>query len=162
MSDSSILTEIIGNGNQADISQSIEEYIDFHKEKWNGTVKVLSSRMKNVNTLPDLLNDVYAQRQDAVDYYYYMLNLLAKQNRVYKQTYAAEYNRLKTAAQIRYTTEASINAQIEANMADLIYFITLINNHVKYMQDTIRTIDNIIYGINSRLDVEKLMTGVQK
>lgn len=142
--------------------QTLEEYLEEHQEKWNAIMHELSEKMKNINTLPDLLNIVYCYRQDAVDYYYTMLNKLALQNKYYKQAYAAEYNKLKTSAQIRYATESAINAQVEANMADTIYTTSLLNNHTKYMLDTIKSIDNLIYGINNRIRVEELMEGVKK
>lgn len=142
--------------------KTFEEYIEVHQEKWNGILHMLNEKMKNINTLPDLMNVVYCQRQDAVDYYHTMLNKLTKREKEYKQLYAAEYNKLKTNAQIRYSTEAAINAQIEASLADVIYITNLLDNHTRYMLDTIKSIDNIIYGINNRLRVEELMEGVKK
>ena len=142
--------------------KTFEEYIEFHQEKWNGILHTLNEKMKNINTLPDLLNVVYCQRQDAVDYYHTMLNKLTRREKEYKQLYANEYNRLKTNAQIRYSTEAAINAQIEANLADTLYITNLLDNHTRYMLDTIKSIDNIIYGINNRIRVEEFMEGVKK
>lgn len=147
---------------EAEKPKTFEEYIEAHQEKWNGILHTLNEKMKNVNTLPDLMNVVYCQRQDAVDYYHTMLNKLTKRENEYKRLYAAEYNKLKTNAQIRYSTEAAINAQIEANLADMIYITNLLDNHTRYMLDTIKSIDNIIYGINNRLRVEELMEGVKK
>lgn len=142
--------------------KTFEEYIEVHQERWNGILHTLNEKMKNINTLPDLLNVIYCQRQDAVDYYHTMLNKLTKREKEYKQAYAVEYNKMKTNAQIRYSTEAAINAQIEANLADMIYITNLLDNHTRYMQDTIKSIDNLIYGINNRLRVEELMEGVKK
>lgn len=147
---------------QSDKPKTFEEYIEGQQERWNGIVHTLNEKMKNFNTLPDLQNVVYCQRQDAVDYYHTVLNKLTKREKEYKQLYAAEYNRLKTNAQIRYSTEAAINAQIEANLADNIYITNLLDNHTRYMLDTIKSIDNIIYGINNRIRVEELMEGVKK
>ena len=89
------------------------------------------------------------------------MNALSTQKRIYDVTYASEYNKLKTTSQIRYTTESAINAQISANMAYLIYYIGLLNNLCKYMQDTIKNIDNIIFGIKNRIELEKLIAGVK-
>lgn len=141
--------------------KTFEEYIEFHQEKWNNILHILNERMQDISTLPDLMNVIYCQRQDAVDYYYSMLNKLTKREKEYKQAYAAEYNRLKTSAQIRYSTEAAINAQIEANLADMIYITKLLDNHTRYMQDTIKSIDGLIYAIKNRVKVQQLIEGVK-
>lgn len=75
---------------------------------------------------------------------------------------AAEYNKLKTSAQIRYTTEAAINAQVDANLADMIYFVTMLGNHVNYMKDIVKQLDGLEFVINRRIDLQKLIDGVKK
>lgn len=141
--------------------QSLEEYFYAKQEYWNGVVATLNDKMKDIKGIQELMLIVYAYRQNAVDSYHYMLNQLDAQKRVYNIAYANEYNKLKTAAQIRYTTETAINAQIAANMADIIYTTSLMSNHAKYMQDTVKSLDHIIYGIRAYVDLEKVKAGVQ-
>jgi hypothetical protein len=141
---------------------TLEDWVAEHQDRWNQRIAELNKRMKSVPDLVDLLNVVYAARQDAVEYYYSLLNKIAPMSRTYNQRYAAEYNNLKTNAQIRYTTEAAINAQIAANLADFLYTKDLLDIHARFMADTIKSIDNLIYGINHRIHLEELMEGVKK
>lgn len=141
---------------------TLEDYIADHQEKWNKIIAELNQRMKTIPDMVDLVNVVYAKRQDAVEYYYSLLNKIAPLTKTYNQRYAAEYNNLKVNAQIRYTTEAAINAQIMSNLADLIYTKDILDAHVRFMADTIKSIDNLIFGINHRIRLEEFIEGVKK
>jgi putative ABC transport system permease protein len=79
----------------------------------------------------------------------------------WKKQYAAKYNSYKVNSQIRYNSDAAINAQIAADLADITYKLTLLENHAKYMQETIKTIDNLIYAISNRIRIEELIQNVK-
>lgn len=149
-------------GNTQTNEITLEDWVKEHQKKWNERIAEMNKRMKSVPDLTELLNVVYAARQDAVEYYYSLLNKIAPLSRAYNQRYAMEYNNLKTNAQIRYTTEAAINAQIAANLADFLYQKDLLDIHARFMADTIKSIDNLIFGINHRIRLEELMEGVKK
>jgi hypothetical protein len=141
--------------------QTLEEYFQSKREYWKDIITKLSEKIKDINSVQELMLVVYSYRQNAVDSYYYMLNQLDTQKRTYNIAYANEYNKMKTTAQIRYTSETSINAQIAANMADMIYTTSLMSNHAKYLLDTIKTIDGVIYGIKNYTELEKIKAGGQ-
>ena len=147
---------------QQNSTTTLEDYVADHQEKWNKIIAELNQRMKTIPDMVDLVNVVYAKRQDAVEYYYSLLNKIAPLTKRYNQRYAAEYNNLKVNAQIRYTTEAAINAQIMSNLADLIYTKDILDAHVRFMADTIKSIDNLIFGINHRIRLEEFIEGVKK
>ena len=91
-----------------------------------------------------------------------MLIQLSIEKDKYIKAKAAEYNRIKTSAQIRYTSEAAINAQVDANLADKFYYLTMLGNYVSYMKDVIKQLDGLEYVINRRIDLQKLIDGVKK
>jgi hypothetical protein len=150
------------NQEQNTQSNSWNEYFESHREKWSNIIKALAVKLKNLPDILDLQPELFAKRQDAVDYYYTMLNQLSWQKDIYNKAKAAEYNRLKTSAQIRYTTEASINAQVDANLADTFYIVNMISNHVNYMKDKIKQLDSLDFAINRRIELQKLIDGVKK
>ena len=117
--------------------------------------------MKNFADLPDLQNVIYSRRQDALDYYFGLLSKISYLSREYKFKYSQKYNYYKVQSQIRYSTEAAINAQIDADLKDDKYQIELLDQHAKYMLETIKTIDSIIYAINNRIRIEELINQVK-
>lgn len=140
---------------------TLEDYISTHQKTWSALVTELNSKMKKFADLPDLQNVVYAKRQDALDYYFILLGKISSLVKDYKSKYAAKYNYYKVSSQIRYSSDAAINAQIDSDLGQEKYNIELLDNHAKYMQETIKTIDSIIYGINNRIRVEELISGLK-
>ena len=125
--------------------QTLEDYILTHQQQWSAIIADLNGKMKHFADLADLQNVIYSRRQDALDYYFGMLS-----------------NYYKTQAQIRYSSEAAINAQIDSDLKDDKYQIELLDQHTKYMLETIKTIDSIIYAINNRIRIEELINQVKK
>lgn len=142
--------------------QTLEDYILTHQQQWSAIIADLNGKMKNFADLADLQNVIYSRRQDALDYYFGMLSKISSLSRDYKLKYSQKYNYYKTQAQIRYSSEAAINAQIDSDLKDDKYQIELLDQHTKYMLETIKTIDSIIYAINNRIRIEELINQVKK
>lgn len=139
-----------------------EEKLKNIQNKWVDKIKELNEKMKNLSSLDGLLNEIYSERQNACDYYFSLLSILTKLSRKYKSEYAIKYSYYKTQSQIRFTSDSSINNQIEADLEEIKGQISMIETHGKYMQETIKTIDNLIYGINNKIRVYELINGVKR
>lgn len=140
---------------------TLEDYILEHQSKWSSIISDFSSKMKKFSDLIFLQNEIYSSRQNALDYYFGLLAKISQLSKTYKQQYASLYNQLKTTSQIRYSSEAALNAQIASSLAELTYKSELLENHAKYMQETIKTIDSLIFAINNRIKIEELIQGVK-
>ena len=141
---------------------TLEDYIALHQQQWSTIVNEMNTKMKNFADLPDLQNVVYSKRQDALDYYYALLGKISSLSKTYKEEYAKRYNYYKTTANIRYSSDAAINAQIASDLREQVYQIELLENHSKYMCETIKTIDSIIYAISNRIRIEELINQVKR
>lgn len=141
---------------------TLEDYIAEHQTRWSAAVAEFSTKMKKFTDLIDLQYQIYSNRQNALDYYFSLLIKVSQLSRTYKEQYAAMYNSIKTGSQIRYSSEAAVNAQIASSLSELTYKIELLENHAKFMQETIKTIDSVIYAINNRIRIEELIQGLKK
>jgi len=142
--------------------ETLEDYILFHQQQWAAVISDMNSKIKNFADLIDLQNVIFAKRQDALDYYFGILSKVSNLSREYKVKYSQKYNYYKTQAQIRYSSEAAINAQIDSDLKDEKYQIELLDQHTKYMLETIKTIDSLIFAINNRIKIEELINQVKK
>jgi hypothetical protein len=140
---------------------TLEDYIAQHQQSWSSVITEMNLMMKKFSDLPELQMTIYSKRQNALDYYFNLLHQVSSMSREYKKQYAAKYNSYKVNSQIRYNSDAAINAQIAADLADITYKLTLLENHAKYMQETIKTIDNLIYAISNRIRIEELIQNVK-
>ena len=142
-----------------DENKALENALEAKNAAYRDKVLTLSEYMKEVKHLPDLINVVYSERQVTLEYYHTILQHLSKLNKEYKIEYAKQYNKFKFEVQQRYNTEQSINSQVSAVLSDFIYKIELLNNHAKYIGETLKTIDDIIYGIQNRIRLEEILIG---
>ena len=151
------------NDNNEQITQpaTLEEYIAQHQQQWSNVISEMNGMMKKFTDLPDLQMTIYSKRQNALDYYFNLLYQISAMSKEYKKQYAAKYNNYKVNSQIRYNSDTAINAQIASDLADVSYKLTLLENHSKYMQETIKTIDNLIYAISNRIRIEELIQNVK-
>ena len=151
------------NDNNEQITQpaTLEDYIAQHQQQWSNVISEMNGMMKKFTDLPDLQMTIYSKRQNALDYYFNLLYQISAMSKEYKKQYAAKYNSYKVNSQIRYNSDTAINAQIASDLADVSYKLTLLENHSKYMQETIKTIDNLIYAISNRIRIEELIQNVK-
>ena len=149
------------NNEQNSQPATLEEYIAQHQQQWSNVILEMNNMMKKFVDLPDLQMTIYSKRQNALDYYFNLLYQISAMSKEYKKQYAAKYNSYKVNSQIRYNSDTAINAQIASDLADVSYKLTLLENHSKYMQETIKTIDNLIYAISNRIRIEELIQNVK-
>ena len=149
------------NNEQNNQPATLEEYIAQHQQQWSNVILEMNGMMKKFTDLPDLQMTIYSKRQNALDYYFNLLYQISAMSKEYKKQYAAKYNSYKVNSQIRYNSDTAINAQIASDLADISYKLTLLENHSKYMQETIKTIDNLIYAISNRIRIEELVQNVK-
>jgi len=118
------------------------------------TIQELSKRIKDINFIHELQVDVYSERQNLLERYHYLFTLLAKQNAKIRakkkkrfEYYANEYQYNATPKQreemIRVDLESEYDVRDE------------LDNQMKYISGSMSTIDNIIFGIKHRIDVEE-------
>ena len=149
------------NNEQLNQPATLEDYIAQHQQQWSNVISEMNGMMKKFTDLPDLQMTIYSKRQNALDYYFNLLYQISAMSKEYKKQYAAKYNNYKVNSQIRYNSDTAINAQIASDLADVSYKLTLLENHSKYMQETIKTIDNLIYAISNRIRIEELIQNVK-
>ena len=127
--------------------------------QWTDKINNLSVKMKKIPDIVELQTLVYTERQRAVEYYHYLLSFLYRINKSYRKQFAEKYDYYTYRSQKRFPNERNKEIQIMAELRDIIFKKELLENHSKFMDKTISTMDNIIFGIKSRIEVEQIMNG---
>lgn len=117
-------------------------------------VEDLSKRIKDINGVHELQADVYSQRQIILERYHYLATLLAKQNQMIRKKkkkklefYSNEYQYTTTPKQKEELIMGDLKTEYETKEE--------LDNHMKYLSQTITTVDNLIYGIKYRIQIEE-------
>lgn len=139
--------------------ESLDARLSRERDEWGETVKSMSASFKKVTSLGELMVTIYTDRQRCVEYYHYLLSILVKINIRYRKEYAARYDYWTTKSQIRYPNESTKTNKIMSEMSKIHEQRESIENHANFMKNTLATIDNIIYAIPRRIDIEHISKG---
>lgn len=139
--------------------ESLEQRFEREREEWTEKIQTLSSKLKKVFDIQELMIDIYTERQRALDYHTYLLGLLTKANKKYRSQYTKKYDYYSYTSQKRFPNERNKELQIYSELADIIEIKEMIDNHAKFIDKTVSTIDNIIYGMKYRIEIEQISRG---
>ncbi len=145
------------NAYQEQQEQTLEQYVLSQQQVWNTRIKDVNSKFKTIPALQEGLSEIYSLRQDLEEYHKQILYKCAGLSRDYKKRYAELYNSFKVNAQIKYNSDSAINAQIAAQLADFVYTMDLMSNHANFIEESLKTVDSLIFGIKHRIDIENLL-----
>lgn len=140
--------------------KNIEESFTEKREYYNSQVKKLNDMLKTVGDVNDLLGLIYSERQELVENYYQLVPYLNKLNMLYRQKYAEKYKEYSNVHQKMYPESEKKNL-IYGDLTEILYKRDLIDTQIKYFLETLKTIDSIIFGIKSKLDVEAYIRGIK-
>ena len=151
------------NNNEQQPTGKISDKLVALRMEWTSEIEALNEELRTLPKLNDLLNTIYIKRQKAVDLYYGMMSVMQKQNREYRLQYADLYNKLKTGQQngLRYTNDSAISVQIDAQLIAKKEIIDELKTFTDFMWETIKSIDNLIYGVNTKVKIYEMMHGVK-
>lgn len=143
--------------------ESDKETLDnrFSRERleWSGKIKEMSSQLKNVIQVAELMTSIYTERQRALEYYHYIISLLIQINRKYTKSYSDKWKFYTYQGNERFPNETAKTMRIQAELGELKEKREALDNHSKFIDGTIKTIDNIIFGLKSRIEIEQIARG---
>ena len=132
------------------------------RQQWTAEIEEMNQGLKDIVSTEHLLNHIYTKRQKAVDLYYGTYGVYNTQLRLYKSQYAQIYNNLKAGQNnIRYTNETSINIQIESQLSQQKEIVDDLKNFCDFVWETVKTIDNLIFGIRQKVEIAKIQNGLK-
>jgi len=139
--------------------ESLEERFFKERLEWNDKIKEMSSKIHKIMEIPELMTYLYTERQRAVEYYHYLISLLITINKKYRAQYDERLMFYTYKSQIKYPNETLKANRIKVDLADLLVKREILENHSKFMLSTCSTIDNIVYAIPRRVEIEKMSRG---
>ena len=140
-------------------NETLEERFGRERVEWSAKIGDMSNKLKKVMEMQELLTIVYTERQRCIEYYHYLVSLLNRVNVVYRKQYADKYEHYTFQSQKRFPNETTKNNQILSEMKEIIGKRDALNNHAKFMEGTTKTIDNLIFGVKYRIEIEQISRG---
>ena len=147
----------------ADVS-AVEKVFETRREYWTRWTQAMNEKVKDLQGIVDLQGEIYSRRQEAVDDYHSLAATLAKQNKDYKEKHSKVYLNVRSAkfpnsTTFLYPTDTAVRQEVDSQLSEEKYIIDIIDNHLDYLDQTIKTIDNLNFSISNRIKLEELKSG---
>jgi hypothetical protein len=141
-----------------------EEKKDFNKifenerSEWKEKIQILSLEMKDIKTLAKAQVDLFSQRQVLLEYSYKLASIVSKLNSKNRSERARKLKDYSERSDIRYGANEK-TVLIEGDLTEIAEKIELVESHRKFIDQTIQTVDHMLYGIKSRIALEDYLRG---
>jgi len=141
-----------------------EEPTDFAKmfererAEWKEKIQVISLHIKNIKTVAEAQVDLFTTRQALLEYSYKLAQIISKLSTKERQMRAKKLKEYTEGKDVRYGSNEK-TALIEGDLADLTEKMELVEGHRKYIDQTVQTVDHMLYGIRQRIALEDYLRG---
>jgi len=140
------------------------EKTDFNKifsderADWTEKIKILAIEMKDIKTLAKAQVDMFSNRQVLLEYSYKLASIVFKLNSKYKNEKGRKMREYSENNNIRYgATEKML--LIEGDLTDISEKVELVESHRKFIDQTVQTVDHMLYGVRQRIALEDYLRG---
>lgn len=127
--------------------------------KYKDRISELSIRMRNIREVPEVQVELFSDRQRVLEYLHRLGQIISKLNkemRKRRKEKLIHYGEGKSELQKMYGSNEK-NVIIEGDLAELKYRIDIVNEHIGNMNETIKTIDHMLFGMKTRIQFEEFM-----
>ena len=144
----------MSNSEKADFNKLFET----ERFNWKEKIQILALEMKDIKTLAKAQVDLFSQRQVLLEYSYKLASIVSKLNSKYRTEKSKKLKDYSEKSDIRYGANEK-NVLIEGDISEITEKIELVEGHRKYIDQTVQTIDHMLYGIRQRIALEDYLRG---
>lgn len=144
--------------------KEIEEKKDFNKifererAEWKETINGISSNMKNIQTLAKAQIDLFSQRQALLEHGFKLASIVTKLNSKYSSEKSKRMKLYSEKTDIKYGSNEK-TVLIEGDLSEISERMELVESHRKFIDQTVQTIDHMLYGVKQRIALEEYLRG---
>jgi hypothetical protein len=141
-----------------DQNEGYIKLFESERSEWKEKIQVLSLGLKSIKTVAEVQIDLFSQRQVLLEYSYKLAQIVSKMGAKERQTRANKLKEYSQNSDIRYGSN-EMKILIEGEVAEIVNKIEMVEGHRKFIDQTIQTVDHMLYGIKSRISLEEYLRG---
>lgn len=149
------------NQTQPEASSEQVSYVErfaTERTEWTAEIKGIAARFKNVEDLVDVQVDLYSKRQQAVEYMHQLMVLQSRLKKAWVTEYKKAYDALGLEQDFRYSEKEKQRLADEKTSLSKLK-LDVLQSHVDFFRETVKTIDNMVFGVKHRLEIEDFRRG---
>lgn len=141
-------------------SQKVDyvKLFDQERSEWKEKIQVISLSLKSIRTVAEAQVELFSNRQILLEYSYKLAQIVSKLSSRERQARASKLKEYSTNSDVRYGANET-KVLIESDVSEILEKIQLVEGHRKFIDQTIQTVDHMLYGIKSRIALEEYLRG---
>lgn len=134
----------------------ISKRFEARRKEVSSSIYANIEKLSNLKTLKDAQVNMLSLRQQLLEDNHTLLEHLTSLRKKMREEKAAEMETLSRNLALRYQANEK-NVVIDGKTSATKEYLEIFENQVSFFTESIKTIDNVIFGIKTRLDIEKTL-----
>jgi hypothetical protein len=134
-------------------NEQLEQRLTKDREDWKEKIKDLVSKLKNMNELSECQVRMLSYRQILLDKVTDFKTTTYKRNATWDKYYKSRYREYSVNYDVKLTNGEK-NQFIKADLASLRTQIDMLQSHIDYYYECIKTLDNMAFAIRNRISLD--------
>lgn len=134
----------------------ISKRFETRRKEVSSSIYANIEKLSNLKTLKDAQVNMLSLRQQLLEDNHTLLEHLTSLRKKMREEKAAEMETLSRNLALRYQANEK-NVVIDGKTSATKEYLEIFENQVSFFTESIKTIDNVIFGIKTRLDIEKTL-----
>lgn len=134
-------------------NEELEQRLIKDRTDWKNKIVELVAQIKVMRSLSDCQVNMLSYRQMLLDKMGELKNTIYKRNAAWERYYKVEYREYSISYDLKLTSGEK-HQFIRADLSALKNQIEMLQGHVEYYQECIRTLDNMAFAIRNRIRLE--------
>jgi hypothetical protein len=128
------------------------------RAEWREKIQIIALNLKSIQTVAEAQIELFSTRQILLEYSYKLASIISKLGTKERQERARKLREYQESKDVRYGVNET-KTMVEADLAEITQKIELVEGHRKFLDQTIQTVDHMLYGIKSRIALEEYLRG---
>jgi hypothetical protein len=146
----------MGETSAKDTKQNISEKFQNRRAEVSKEIYQNIEKLSNLKTLKEAQVNMLSLRQRLLEDNHTLLEHITMLRKKFRDERAEVMETLSKNLQLRYQANEK-TVVIEGRTSNTKEYLEIFENQVNFFNESIKTIDNIIFGIKTRLDIEKTL-----
>jgi hypothetical protein len=134
-------------------NEELELRLTSDRTEWKTKINDLVLKIKNMNELSDCQVSMLSYRQILLDKVTDFKTMIYKRNATWERYYRAQYREYTLNYDVKLTSGEK-HQFIKADLGSLRTQIDMLQSHVDYYQECIKTLDNLAFAIRNRIRLD--------
>lgn len=134
-------------------NEELEARLNTDRTDWKNKINELVLKIKNMNELADCQVNMLSYRQILLDKVTDFKTMIYKRNGTWERYYRSQYREYTLNYDVKLTSGEK-HQFIKAELSSLRTQIDMLQSHVDYYYECIKTLDNLAFAIRNRIRLE--------